>query len=86
MSRQNDKFDGAFLRKIRKQAGLTQAELSRKLGISRDTIIAVEKSRDGTIDDLGIVTVRDWIEACEEAPYATVSEVMDYVKSFLKIR
>lgn len=42
---------GLMIRDARKQAGLTQAELARRLGMSRATISQLE---NGVIGDLGI--------------------------------
>lgn len=42
---------GTMIRDARKQAGLTQAELARRLGMSRATISQLE---NGVIGDLGI--------------------------------
>jgi transcriptional regulator with XRE-family HTH domain len=42
---------GMMIRDARKQAGLTQAELARRLGMSRATISQLE---NGVIGDLGI--------------------------------
>lgn len=42
---------GRVIRDARKQAGLTQAELARRLGMSRATLSQLE---NGTIGDLGI--------------------------------
>ncbi|MEK7673292.1 MAG: type II toxin-antitoxin system antitoxin SocA domain-containing protein [Patescibacteria group bacterium] len=46
-----------FVNKLRKAAGFSQEELSKKLGISRPTLIALEKGeRDITLSELKIIS------------------------------
>ena len=37
------KFDVEILKVMRKEAGFTQAEIAKAIGISRETVVAIEK-------------------------------------------
>lgn len=78
-------IDGKYLKKLRTEAGLTQAELANRLKISRETVLAIEKNNPGSIESLELGLVRDWKDACKQAPHVVVEEFVDHLKKFLKI-
>lgn len=64
MGRRN-KFDGKLLKALRKATPYSQLEMSELLGISRETVSAIENERIGTIENLSIDLIRQWHEICE---------------------
>ena len=47
-------FSGKELKKLRKEAGFTQKLLAGKIGISRETVVAIENEHPKTIGSLNI--------------------------------
>lgn len=80
------KIDGKYLKKLRVEAGLTQAELAGRLKVSRETVIAHENNRIGTIDTIKMSIVKDWPFACRHAPQSVLDEFAAHVKSYLNIK
>lgn len=79
-------FSGKLLRGIRKEAGFTQAELARRVNISRETIIAIEKEHPRTIQSLELDIVRRWWKACHiKVSSQTKHTFVDYIMQFLKL-
>lgn len=58
------KFDVTILRTMRKEAGLTQAELARTIGISRETVVAIENDHPKTVEALSISILEYWVNIC----------------------
>eukprot|EP01025_Chloroclados_australasicus_P025887 TRINITY_DN25759_c1_g1_i1.p2 TRINITY_DN25759_c1_g1~~TRINITY_DN25759_c1_g1_i1.p2 ORF type:complete len:117 (+),score=3.32 TRINITY_DN25759_c1_g1_i1:73-423(+) len=56
MSRRK-KFSGAQLRALRKEAGYTQEEIGIRVGISRETVSAIENERPETINSIGVEVI-----------------------------
>lgn len=52
------------LKTARVNAELTQAELAKLIGLSRETIIAIENNYDKTIENLSLFVISKWIKAC----------------------
>ena len=63
-------FSGSHLKSLRKEAGLTQKELASRIGLSRETVVAIENEYVGSIDKLSIEVVNAWWAVCRR----TVSE------------
>lgn len=61
------KFSGKELRGLRKEAGFTQAEIAKKIGISRETIVAIENEHPKTIDALSLEVVNAWWLICRKS-------------------
>jgi DNA-binding XRE family transcriptional regulator len=57
-------FSGKELKKLRKEAGFTQKLLAGKVGISRETVVAIENEHPKTIESLNIEVVNAWWQAC----------------------
>lgn len=62
-------FDPVELREMRKEAGLTQQEMADKLGISRETVLAIENAdykdrHKVSLDSIGLKTFRNWWNVC----------------------
>lgn len=64
MGRRN-KFDGKMLKELRKKTPFSQLELAQILGVSRETVSAIENEKPGTIDNISIEIIRKWHEACQ---------------------
>ena len=76
-------FSGAQLRSLRKEAGYTQEELAQRVGISRETVSAIENDKPETMDNIGVGVVNEWWSICRKtASHQTresfFSTVMDY--------
>lgn len=61
------KFSGKELRSLRKEAGFTQAEIAKKVGVSRETAVAIENEHPRTIDALSLEVVNAWWLACRKS-------------------
>jgi len=68
------KFSGAHLKSLRKEAGLTQKELASRIGLSRETIVAIENEYVGSIDKLSIEVVNAWWSVCRRTVSAKTKE------------
>ena len=82
----NQPFSGKFLRDIRKEAKFTQRELAKRIHISRETIIAIENERPGTIQTIQLETLKRWWRVCDtRISSQTRLRFTNYVKKFLKL-
>lgn len=52
---------------MRKEAGLTQAELAGRLGVSRETVSAIENEKQETINGLSIELIEKWWRVCGQS-------------------
>lgn len=64
MYRRRKTFNGEALRALRKDAGLTQEDLAFKVGLSRETVSAIENNKPGTIDSIGLEVLDKWHRIC----------------------
>ncbi|WP_338294474.1 helix-turn-helix transcriptional regulator [Planctobacterium marinum] len=79
-------FDGEVLRDMRKEAGFTQQDLARRVGISRETVIAIEKNKRGTIDTIELDVLKNWQKLCRNyVSKPTREKVINYIKSYLDL-
>ena len=78
-------IDGKYLKKLRTEAGITQAKLANRIKISRETVINIENNHPGSIESIELPLIRDWKDACKHAPSSVVEEFVDHLKKFLKI-
>jgi HTH-type transcriptional regulator / antitoxin HipB len=53
-----------LLKMMRKESGFTQSELAGRLGVSRETISAIENEKQETISVLSIDLVEKWWKVC----------------------
>lgn len=82
MSRKK-KFSGAQLKALRKEAGYTQEELALRVGISRETVSAIENEKPETINNIGVEVISKWWSTCrqkasQQTRESFFSTVMDY--------
>ncbi|GHB66420.1 hypothetical protein GCM10008107_14520 [Psychrosphaera saromensis] len=61
------KFSGKELRGLRKEAGFTQAQIAKEIGISRETVVAIENEHPKVIDALSLEVVNAWWLACRQS-------------------
>ncbi len=61
------KVSGALLRTMRKEAGLTQEQLKVRLGISRETVSAIENEKPETINSIEAEVVSKWHIVCKQS-------------------
>lgn len=79
-------IDGQKLQKLRNEVGLTQEELGNRLGISRETVVAIENNYPGTIENLSFTIVEAWTRTCRsKSRPALLAEWEAYVKKLLGI-
>ena len=82
MSRRR-KFSGAQLKALRKESGYTQEELANRIGISRETVSAIENDKPETMNNIGVEVISKWWTTCRQKASAQTREsffssVMDY--------
>ncbi|MCV2886079.1 helix-turn-helix domain-containing protein [Aestuariibacter sp. AA17] len=82
MSRRK-KFSGAQLRALRKESGYTQEELALRVGISRETVSAIENEKPETMSAIGVEVISKWWSVCrqkasEQTRESFFSTVMEY--------
>jgi DNA-binding XRE family transcriptional regulator len=53
------------LKQFRKDAGLSQKELGRLIGVSRETVVAIECQNEASLNSLKMDLVKHWLEACK---------------------
>lgn len=78
-------MDGKYFKKLRTEAGLTQAELAARVKVSRETVLANENNRDGSIDNIRASLIRDWKHACRNVPESVMQEFIEHLKYFFNI-
>ncbi|MCC2616694.1 helix-turn-helix domain-containing protein [Aestuariibacter halophilus] len=76
-------FSGAQLRALRKESGYTQEELAVRIGISRETVSAIENEKPETMNSIGVEVISKWWSVCrqkasEQTRQSFFSTVMDY--------
>lgn len=52
------------LKAMRIEAGFTQKDLGKEIGLSRETVVAIERKHEATIQALKMNTVQLWFTAC----------------------
>ncbi|KXI27613.1 helix-turn-helix domain-containing protein [Paraglaciecola hydrolytica] len=82
MSRRKQ-FSGVQLKALRKEAGFTQGELAIRIGISRETVSAIENEKPETMSNIGVEIISKWWTVCrQKASQQTretfFSSIMDY--------
>lgn len=67
---------------MRREANYTQAELGQKIGISRETVSAIENERTESIQTIQVDIAEKWYRACALASQKTrnsfIAMVMRY--------
>jgi DNA-binding XRE family transcriptional regulator len=64
--RNRSKINVALLKAMRKEAGLTQKELGDSIGISRETVSAIENEKPETINSLEADVISAWHLTCQQ--------------------
>jgi DNA-binding XRE family transcriptional regulator len=84
MAKPRKKIDIALLKSLRQEAGLTQKELGDAIGISRETISAIENEKPETINSLEADVVAAWNLTCQQRASADTSLLFlgDIIKYF----
>lgn len=86
MSMKKKTIDGARLKQLRTESGVTQAQMAEHLGISRETIIAIEQNKPGSIDKLSFEKVNNWGRFCRaKVSISTFEDWKLYLKKMLKL-
>lgn len=79
-------IDGAKLKQLRKESGITQIQMAKYLEISRETVIAIENNHPGSIDNLSFEKVNSWGRYCRsKVSRDTYEEWVNYLKKLLKL-
>ena len=62
----NQRFSGKKLKELRQAAipKITQQALANKLGVCRETIVAIENEKDNSINALPVSVIQQWYEIC----------------------
>jgi HTH-type transcriptional regulator/antitoxin HipB len=74
-----------ILRSLRKEAGYTQGEIAQRLGLSRETVSAIENNKPETMRTLQIEVVKKWWSVCRckakaETRALFVQQIVGYFK------
>ena len=82
MSRRT-KISGLLLRELRKEAELTQSDLAARIGISRETVSAIENDKRETIEAIGAEVISKWHMICaQRASAATRNKFFEHVMKY----
>lgn len=82
MSRRT-KISGLLLRELRKEADLTQHDLAARIGISRETVSAIENDKRETIEAIGVEVISKWHMICaQRASTATRNKFFEHVMNY----
>lgn len=82
MSRRT-KISGLLLRELRKEADLTQQDLATRIGISRETVSAIENDKRETIEAIGAEVISKWHIICaQRASAATRNKFFQHVMQY----
>lgn len=74
-----------ILRNLRKEAGYTQGELAQRLGLSRETVSAIENHKPETMRTLQIEVVNKWWSVCRsKAKAETRASFVDQIVGYFK--
>lgn len=64
-------FDPKYLKQMRREAGFYQKDLAHILGVSRETVLHIEKGKPSSVRSLELNMIRRWYEACAENTSST---------------
>lgn len=79
-------FDGEELKLLRKKAEITQEELAELIGLSRETVNAIENNRPSAIKAITWNTISLWQETCiDRVDRYTRSKFKRYLSQILKL-
>lgn len=60
------KISGPLLRTLRQEAGYTQEALGKRVGISRETVSAIENEKPGSLNSIGAEVISMWYILCRQ--------------------
>jgi DNA-binding XRE family transcriptional regulator len=60
----NPRMKGEKLKGLRKEAGYSQQELADFLGISRETVCAIENNKPESLRSISVEVMVDWSNTC----------------------
>ncbi|MBL4630324.1 MAG: helix-turn-helix transcriptional regulator [Paraglaciecola sp.] len=82
MSRRT-KISGLLLRELRRETGLTQYDLATRIGISRETVSAIENDKRETIEAIGAEVISKWHMICAQSASAdTRNKFFEHVMKY----
>lgn len=81
---ENQYFDPKILRQMRREAGLYQKDLAEALGVSRETVLHIEKGKVSSVRSLELSTIRQWYLICADNTSPTTKknftkQVLEYL-------
>lgn len=78
-------FDGMQLRVLRREAGLTQQQIADALGMSRETVVAIENNKPSAIEGLKLKTIQMWCGVCRQhhVRFKTLDRFSKYTLSLI---
>ena len=80
------RFSAQQLRDMRLQAGYTQKELAARIGVSRETVVAIENDDPKTVNALKVDLLTRWWHACKTLiPNESRSSFVSYLKEFFGV-
>jgi HTH-type transcriptional regulator/antitoxin HipB len=77
------KVSGTLLRSMRKESGYTQVQLASRIGISRETISAIENERSEAINCISADLISSWHIICRQGVTSeTRHEFFSHIMNF----
>lgn len=58
-------YSGNTLKNMRKEAGYTQQQLADRIGISRETVVAIENSSPSKVGNIKMIVISRWWKVCK---------------------
>ncbi len=80
----NDEGLHNYLKRIRKESGLTQTELGVEIDISRETISAIENGGRAPLENMSNPKIRRWKEACYKSARQNKKSLIEKLYEDLK--
>jgi DNA-binding XRE family transcriptional regulator len=78
-----NKINIQLLKMMRKESGLTQNDLALRLGVSRETVSAIENEKPETISVLSIDLIEKWWRICGQSSSSNIKyEFMQNIFQF----
>lgn len=80
----NTKIDATLLKNMRKEANYTQQELATRIGISRETVSAIENAKIETLNNISAEVISAWHIACRQgATSDTKTKFLSHMMKYL---
>lgn len=84
MGRRSKKISGPLLKALRRESGFTQEALGKRIGISRETVSAIENEKPETISTIEMDVISKWYAVCRQtASTDTQNRFFDHIMKYI---